>query len=182
MSNTWYEKLLDTAKDVAPTVAGGAATIASGGNVALGGVVSSVMAKVLGRPVQDLEEASQAILGDPEATMEFRARMKEADMKELEIRAKDTNSARSLVKTSLGPIVISTIVTISFAVLVFMVMFVSIPTASQAVAYLLLGTLGTAFSQVLNFWLGTSLGSKEKDSTISRFAQAAERDQKQRSK
>ncbi len=114
--------------------------------------------------------------------MEFRARMKEADMQELEIRAKDTDSARSLVKTSLGPIVISTIVTISFAVLVFMVMFVSIPTASQAVAYLLLGTLGTAFSQVLNFWLGTSLGSKEKDSTISRFAQAAERDQKQRSK
>ncbi len=82
MSDTWYEKLLDTAKDVAPTVAGGAATALTGGNVALGAVVSSVMSKVLGRPVQDLEEASQAILGDPEATMEFRARMKEADMKE----------------------------------------------------------------------------------------------------
>lgn len=182
MSNTWYEKLLDTAKDVAPTVAGGAATIASGGNVALGGVVSSVMSKVLGRPVEDVEEAAQAILGDPEATLEFRARMKEADMRELEIRAKDTDSARGLIKNSVGPVVISTIVTLSFAVLVFMVMFVSIPSASQAVAYLLLGTLGTAFSQVLNFWLGTSLGSKEKDSTISRFAQAAERDQQVRRK
>lgn len=36
---SWYEKLLDTAKDVAPTVAGGAATAFSEGSVGLGAVL-----------------------------------------------------------------------------------------------------------------------------------------------
>jgi hypothetical protein len=65
---------------------------------------------------------------------------------------------------------------------VFLVMFVSIPASSQAVAYMLMGSLATAFTQVLNFWLGTSVGSKEKDNTISRFASAAELDQQARRK
>lgn len=179
---TWYEKLLETAKDVAPTVAGGAATAASGGNPALGALVSSVVGKIVGKPGEDPEKAAEMILGDPEKTLEFRSRMKDAEMKELEIRAKDTQSARELVKNSWGPITVSSLVTAAFSALVFMVMFIEVPEASQAVAYLLLGTLATAFTQVLNFWLGTSLGSKEKDSTISRFASAAEIDQKRRSK
>lgn len=45
----WYEKLLDTVKDVAPIVAGGATTVLTGGNIALGSVVSSVIAKVMGK-------------------------------------------------------------------------------------------------------------------------------------
>lgn len=180
MDNTWYDKLLDTAKDIAPVLAGGAATIASGGNPALGALVSSVISKVVGRPGVDLEEAAESILGDPKAIAKFRLEMKEAEMRELEIRAKDTQSARELIKNSAGPVIISSLVTVAFSVLVFMVMFVDIPDASQAVSYLLLGTLATAFTQVLNFWLGTSLGSKEKDTTISRFASAAERDQQAR--
>jgi|SRR5690554_559237 len=179
---TWYEKLLDTARDVAPTVAGGAAMAASGGNPALGALVSSIMGKVVGRPGVSPEEASEAILGDPEAIAEFRARMRDAEIKELEIRAKDTSSARELIKHSQGPVVISSLVTAAFSVLVFLVMFVEVPDSSQAVAYMLLGTLATAFGQVLNFWLGTSVGSKEKDSTISRFVIAADADQKARRK
>lgn len=177
---SWYKQLLETTKDVAPVVAGGAATVLSGGNIGLGAVVSSIMGKVLGQPVQDLEEAAQAILGDPEATMEFRSRLKDAEIKELEIRAKDTQSARNILAHSIGPIVISTLIAVAFSTLVFMVMFVSIPAGSQAVAYMLMGSLATAFTQVLNFWLGTSVGSKEKDSTIARFSTAAEFDQKAR--
>lgn len=179
---SWYEKLLDSAKDVAPTVAGGAATALGGGNPALGALVSSVVGKVVGRQGVDLEEAAQAILGDPEALSEFRLRMREAELKELEVRARDTASARELLKHSKGPIAISLLVTSAFSVLVFLVMFVTIPDETQAVAYMLLGTLATAFTQVLNFWLGTSVGSKEKDNTISHFANAAERDQRVRSR
>jgi len=177
---TWYEKLLDTARDVAPTVAGGAAMALSGGNPALGVLASSVIGRVVGRQGADLEHASEAILGDPEKLAEFRSRMRDAELKELEIRAKDTASARDLLKHSKGPIVISTLISFAFSALVFMVMFVEPPEGSQAVAYMLLGTLAGAFTQVLNFWLGTSVGSKEKDNTISRFASAAEIDQKAR--
>lgn len=179
---SWYEKLLETARDVAPTVAGGAAMAASGGNPALGALVSSIMGKVVGKPEVGPEEASEAILGDPKAISEFRKEMREAEIKELEIRARDTQSAREVLKHSKGPVVISSLIVAAFSVLVFLVMFVSIPAASQAVAYMLMGSLATAFTQVLNFWLGTSVGSKEKDSTISRFASAAEIDQKNRRK
>jgi len=179
---TWYEKLLDTARDVAPTVAGGAAMAASGGNPALGALVSSVMGKVVGRQGGDLDKAAEAILGDPKALSEFRLQMREAELKELEIRAKDVQSARKILEVSRGPVVISGLISLSFSVLVFMVMFVEAPEGSQAVAYMLLGTLAGAFTQVLNFWLGTSVGSKEKDSTISKFAVAAEMDQKIRRK
>lgn len=177
---SFYEKLLDTAKDVAPTVAGGAALAASGGNPALGGLVSSIVGKLVGEPAPNLEKASQELLGDPRAISDFRKEMKEAEIRELEIRAEDTQSARSILKHSKGPIFISSLIVAAFSVLVFLVMFVAIPEASQAVAYMLMGSLATAFTQVLNFWLGTSVGSKEKDSTISRFASAAEMDQKNR--
>ena len=174
---SWYEKLLETAKDVAPTVAGGAATALSGGNIALGSVVSSIMSKVLGRPVDDVEEASQEILGDPSLTMEYRSRMRDAEIKELEIRTKDVQDARDLVKSSKGPVIISGIIVTAFTLLLCLVMFVSIPAASQAVAYLLMGTLAAEFTRTTAFWLGSSLSSKDKDTTISRFASAAERDQ-----
>ena len=179
---SWYEKLLDTAKDVAPTVAGGAAMALSGGNPALGALASSVVGRVVGRQGADLEHASEAILGDPEKLAEFRSRMRDAELKELEIRAKDTASARDLLKHSKGPTVISALISFAFSILVFLVMFVEAPEGSQAVAYMLLGTLAGAFTQVLNFWLGTSVGSKEKDSTISRFVVAADADQKARRK
>lgn len=178
---SWYERLLDTAKDVAPTVAGGAATVLSGGNVGLGAVVSSVMSKVLGKPVEDVEEASQAILSDPSLTMEFRSRMRDAEIKELEIRTKDVQDARGLIKVSKGPIIISAIIVLAFTLLLALVMFVSIPAASANIAYMLMGTLAAEFTRTTTFWLGSSLSSKEKDTTISRFAIAAEADQKNRS-
>ena len=177
---SWYKKLLNIAKDVAPTVTGGAATALTGGNIALGGVVSSIVGSLIGQASPDLEKASQTILGDPQLTMEFRSRMKDAEIRELEIRAKDTQSARNTLKYSKGPVLISALTTVAFATLLFLVMFVAIPPSSQAVAYLLMGSIATAFTQVLNFWLGTSVGSKEKDDTIKRFASAAERDQNRR--
>tara|TARA_Y100001951_G_C11298065_1_gene277581 strand:+ start:32790 stop:33365 length:576 start_codon:yes stop_codon:yes gene_type:complete len=177
---SWYEKLLEVGKDVAPTLAGGAATTLSGGNIGAGALVSSIVSKVVGQKGVDLEEASEMILSDPNKVMEFRSRMRDAEIKELEIRTKDVQSARQLVSTSKGPIVLSTIVTVVFALILGLIMFVSIPAASQAVAYILVGTLGAAFSQVINFWLGTSLSSKDKDATIQRFSDAAKADQETR--
>lgn len=177
---SWYEKLLDTAKDVAPTVVGGAATALTGGNIALGGVVRSIVGQLVGQGSPDIEKAAEEILGDPNLTMEFRSKMRDAEIKELEIRAKDTASARGILKYSKGPVVVSTMVVLAFVAMTALVTFVPIPGASQAVAYVLMGALATAFTQVLNFWLGTSVGSKEKDSTISRFVAAAKDSQDRR--
>lgn len=182
MNMSWYNKLLDTVKDIAPTLAGGAASIATGGNIAVGALVRSIVGKVVGEPNPDLEKSSELILGDPDMLMEFRSRVRDAEIKELEIRTKDIQSARGLLSVSKGPVLISTIVIVTFSILLYLVMFVSIPAASQAVAYVLMGSLATGFTQVLNFWLGTSIGSKEKDTTISRFVSAAKIGQDIRSK
>jgi len=138
---SWYDRLLDTAKDVAPTVAGGAAMAASGGNPALGGLVSSIVGKLVGETNPDLEKAPQRLLGDPKAISDFRKEMREAEIRELDIRAKDTQNARAVLKHSKGPVVISSLIVAAFSVIVFLVMFVSIPAASQAVAYMLMGSL-----------------------------------------
>lgn len=56
---TWYEKLLDSARDVAPTVAGGAAMAPSGGNPALCALASSVIGRVVGKTA--LKELVRAV-------------------------------------------------------------------------------------------------------------------------
>ena len=59
-------------------------------------------------------------------------------------------------------------------------MFVSIPPASANIAYLLMGTLAAEFTRTTTFWLGSSQSSKDKDSTLNAFAQAARTDQETR--
>jgi hypothetical protein len=74
----------------------------------------------------------------------------------------------------------STIVTVSFAVAVLIVMLLEIPEGSRNLAYLLLGTLATSFGAVLNFWVGTSQSSKEKTEILNAYVLAAKTDQTKR--
>jgi lysozyme family protein len=63
--------------------------------------------------------------------------------------------------------VVSLIVTSGFFVILGLLMFVGLPTADQntvSVVNLTIGVLGTAFATVVNFWLGSSSGSRDKDS------------------
>lgn len=181
-NTSWYDKLLDTVKDVAPTLAGGAATVATGGNVGVGSLVSSIIGKVVGESNPDLEKAAQSILGDPDKMLDFRSRMRDAEIKELEIRTKDVQSARNTLDKSHGAVWISILIVAAFTALLGIVMFVAIPAASQAVAYILMGTLASEFSKTSNFWLGSSISDKEKEKTINAFASAAQKDQAVRAK
>ena len=47
---------------------------------------------------------------------------------------------------------------------------VTIPPGAKEIAYLLMGTLAAGFTQVLNFWLGSSKGSKTKDGIAAALA------------
>jgi hypothetical protein len=66
-----------------------------------------------------------------------------------------------------GAPLLSAIILISFAVMLYLV--VARPDAigaNAALANILLGTLAAMATQVANFWLGSSAGSKIKDGTI----------------
>lgn len=108
--------------------------------------------------------------------------MRDAEIKELEIRTKDVQSARSTLDKSHGAVWISILIVAAFTALLGIVMFVAIPAASQAVAYILMGTLASEFAKTTNFWLGSSISDKEKEKTINAFANAAQQDQAVRAK
>ncbi|BBD07773.1 hypothetical protein [Desulfovibrio ferrophilus] len=88
----------------------------------------------------------------------------------------DTQNARSLMKTlqntSLGkaPVILSIIITSGF----FLVLILVILSATlnlnlggnKELVYLLVGTMTAGFTQVLNFWLGSSKGSSDKMSLL----------------
>jgi len=175
-----FKKLLETVSDVAPTVAGLAATALSGGNPAAGALVGSVIRKILGKAPQsadELERMSARILGDPEKIQQFRMAMRQAELEELRIRALDVQDARKTLEKSRGAAIISSVVVAGYLIAVFTAMTLTIPEGSQNLAYLLLGNLGTGFGMVLTFWLGSSVGSKEKTAILQQYAAAAKSDQ-----
>ncbi|MCG7985074.1 MAG: hypothetical protein JAY90_20280 [Candidatus Thiodiazotropha lotti] len=181
----FFDDLLDVAKDVAPTVAGMATTIATGGNPAAGAMVSSIFERILGkRPEspQEFEDMAAEILGNPESIQQFRIEMRQAELEELRIRTLDTQDARKTLGISIGAVLISVIVVLSYAIAIIYVMTEEIPAGSQNLTYLLLGNLGTGFGMVLTFWLGSSTGSKEKTQVLAQYADAAKADQEARRK
>lgn len=176
-----WDQLLDTARDVAPTLAGAAATIATGGNPAAGAAVSALARKLTGgRDDTDLDSMAQQILGDPARLQQFRLEMRQLELDELKIRTLDVQDARKTLQYSRGPVIISAVVVVGYFLATLIVMTIEIPPGSRNLAYLLLGNLGTAFGMVLTFWVGSSSGSKEKDKTMSMYMQAAKQDQDDR--
>lgn len=92
------------------------------------------------------------------------------DLEELQVRTKDTQNARLAHKDSKAPVVVSTIVVSGFVAAIYSILSGSIPEGNENLMFLLLGTLAAGFTQVLNFWLGSSHGSKEKTKTLQAFS------------
>ena len=176
MSSNLWGSLLDSLKDVAPALATAAGTVV-GGPLA-GGVLGALARKLTGAGADvSLDDIAADILGDPEKQQQFRIESRKLELEELKLRTMDVASARQTLKMSLGASVISTVVVTGYLGAVVLAMTAAIPAASQNLAYLLLGNLGTGFGMVLTFWLGSSVGSKEKDQINLAYAEAAKADQ-----
>jgi hypothetical protein len=172
MSKSLWDSLLDGVKDLAPTLAGAAGTLAGGPIV--GGALAKVARNLVGAGDDvSIEEVAEQIHADPALMMKFRQDARKLELEELKVRTSDTQNARQEHKSSKGPIVVSILVVAGFVLSVAAVFFAEIPTESEKLAYLLLGSLAAGFTQVLNYWLGSSVGSKEKEKTLAQFASAA---------
>lgn len=64
---------------------------------------------------------------------------------------------------------VSVVITCGFVALLILWLFHP-PSPNDQVLALLVGTLAASFTQVVNYWLGSSIGSASKDNTISRIA------------
>ena len=161
---------LSKLKGIVGAVAPMAATLL-GGPLA-GTAVRALSQTLLGKDDGTEEEVYQALAtADPETL----ARVKEADnkleaelakagVKREEIHAEDRDSARRMQEAmkSWAPAVIATVIFLGFFGTGYALIFKEIPAGSRDPLMLMLGVLGTIVVQVVNFWFGSSKGSKEK--------------------
>ena len=167
-------KLLKILGAVAPTVA-----------TAFGwpmiGLATHTLGKILlGKDDATEDELTEFILShqNPEvlaqikkAEVEFKQRIAELEIDLAEIGYKtermhvdDRISARTMAAPTKAraQAVITAGVLIAFAVTVLVLFLVEIPEGAQPIIYVLIGTLASVMTQVMNFWFGSSSGSKEK--------------------
>lgn len=160
---TDWIKLLGT---VAPAVA-------TAVNGPLAGIAVGLIAKKLG-VTNDVKSVQEAVLSSTpetllklkEADNEFVTEMKKLDVDLEKIHGLDRQSARDLAKISMKPQVFLSVIYSAGYFLVlyqFVTSSVVIPAESEAVFNLIMGALTAAQTQILNFWIGSSSGSKEKD-------------------
>ena len=156
-----------------------------------GKVAGQVATAVAAVTNTDDPAAAQAALGDQHVAAQLRIELakigaqaakdqRDAEQAELVPRLADVANARQLTESLMtkdSPMawaapILSVVILISFAVMLYVILKDNIPKDSQNMAMILLGTLAAMATQVANYWLGSSLGSASKNQTIAGAAAA----------
>jgi len=156
--------LINILRGLAPTVATAVAGPA-------GGLIVSALANKFG--VKDaVEDVAKAIAGDPDAAR----KLAELDLEKLKAEYANTADARDMQKIALQQsdtfskrftMYLTVFWSVAAAAYVGFITFGVIPENNVRFADTILGfILGTVVSTVLNFWFGSSIGSKEKGEAL----------------
>ena len=132
--------------------------------------------------------AQAALAAKPELAVELRVKLAEiasqqataeraSDLEQFRASLADTADARAqtiaLVKeksaVSFGAPVVSAIVLVTFAAVMTIALSRSMPTGSQTILNMLLGSLAAMATSVVSYWVGSSAGSARKDDHIARL-------------
>lgn len=134
----------------------------------LGGLAVSAIASKLG--VADTVEAvTKAISADPDAAL----KLAQIDLETLKVEQANTADARAMQVAALQqsdvfskrfPMYLTSFWSVCAAIYIGFITFSVIPEQNVRFADTILGfILGTVIATMLNFWFGSSIGSKEKD-------------------
>ena len=164
---------MDILKNFGPLLGQIAPTIAT----ALGGPLAGMAVKtlseaLLGRDDGTAQDVSEALTSaSPEQLTkikqidaDFKVKIKELDIDLERISAKDRDGARQMHMQTQDwiPRVLALLITVGFfGVLTYMLLKGMPPTGTEALL-MMLGALGTAWTGVVNFYYGSSAGSKAK--------------------
>ena len=135
----------------------------------------------------DAAGIEKAIAADPNLALQFKmavmqaeadARRQEFDT--LQAQLADVQSARTpTVKLAeagsviaWGAPIISILITVGFFVMLYVVIRQEIPESSQTLANIMLGSLGTSFTAVVGYWVGSSAGSAQKTNALEKLARS----------
>jgi len=168
---------MDILKAAGPLLQQIAPTIAT----ALGGPLAGLATKTLSNVLFGHEEGDAETIGaalqnatpDQLANVkkidaDFKVRMKELDIDLERIAAGDRDSARKMQTATQDwvPRMLALLITVGFfGILVWMLM-KGMPQTGTEALLMMLGALGTAWTGVINFYYGSSAGSKEKNSLL----------------
>lgn len=140
----------------------------------LGGMATKFIAEtLLGKPDASEEELEQAVLNaTPEQLLklkqserDFKTKMKELGIDEFSLEIEDRKSAREMFKFNMWPQVCLSglFITGYFAVLILMLI-KGLKMSSDFM--LVFGVITAAIPMILQFWFGSSTGSKEKTAKL----------------
>lgn len=158
---------------VAPTIA-----TALGGPLA--GLAVGAIGKVFGLDSATEEQVANAVSGASaddllkmkQAELTFQQQMAALDVDLVRIAAGDRDSARQreiAVKDRLPGLLAVGVTSGFFGVLAFMLLR-EVPISSKDVLNIMLGSLGTAWIQVMSYYFGSSSGSEKKNEVIAKMA------------
>ena len=143
------------------------------------GKVTSIAQDILG--TSDADQIERAVAADPNLALQFKqaviqaaAEDKRMELEAMKAQLADVASARAqtveLAKAgsaiAWGAPVISTIITVGFFVMLWLVINREIPEGSQQLANIMLGSLGASFTAVVSYWVGSSAGSAQKTAVL----------------
>jgi hypothetical protein len=154
---------------------------------ALGGPMAGAATKFIADKMLEKENASQeeiqeAIIGaSPEQLVklreidnQFKLQMKSLEIDVYELEYKDRDSARKLFEVNILPqITLSTVFVLGYFGVLYFLMHSGIDDSSMInnpVFTTILGVLTAAIPQILGFWFGSSLGSKQKTERMNEAA------------
>lgn len=170
------ERLKGAIARVAPELAR-----ALGGPLA-GAAVRAVSEAVLGRAEDDEAALADAVLGaSPDAlaklrtaSLEFQAALRAAAVEEARIDAGDRADARAreVARGDLMPGVLAAAVVVGFFSVLGMMLLSNVPSDAETEFSIMLGALATMAASVMNYYFGSSVGSKEKTLLLGRSPRA----------
>ena len=158
--------MLDSLVGILKTAAPALATAVAG---PAGGMAVKLIADKLGIEDSTIEGVTAALQGNPELQLKLR----EIDIKELEVHAKDRDSARNremaiavsehapTINKIVTPLLALGVVSLSF-VLFTILIFVDVKENAKDILIYILGVLSAAVTQILSYYFGSSQGSKDK--------------------
>jgi membrane-bound ClpP family serine protease len=156
---------------VAPTIA-----------TALGGPLAGVAVKTLSNALFGHEDATEAQISDAMASAtpdqlaaikkidaDFKVQMKSLDIDLERIAAGDRDSARQMQRETKDwvPKVLAIVITLGFFGILIWMLLNGMPQTGTEALLMMLGALGTAWTGVVNFYYGSSAGSKAKNDLLS---------------